>query len=460
MSFLLVPLYSRRLSEAENGLMGIAFAFIAFAGIIYTLGLNQALLRYFGGPEEEAEQRRTFSSALVTVGIVSAALSIGIWAGAGQIADLFFGEQGLGRFIRMASVILFIDALSGVPLNALRALERPGAYAGIKFSQFTLALLLNVVLIVYAGRGLDGVFESNILSSAFALVCCLPVMCRYLRPVLSFEALKRMLAFGLPYIPSVMAVLVIDVSDRYLVRRFAGLDEAGVYNIVYKFGMVMALATAAFRSAWLPFFLSLSRREDGRPICARMMTYFLAAGVALCMAVTLFLDEIVGRMAGPSFLRGKWVVPVVLASYLTYGLYVNLMAGVYVKERTRILPGIVGLGAGINLLLNLLLIPRLGMMGAAWSTLAAYVAMATLLFVFEQGFYPVDYEWMRMGKILSAGVVLAAAGAWIGPSAGLAGILFRVLMLMAYPLILWALRVLARDEMDRLGEIFRRRATA
>jgi O-antigen/teichoic acid export membrane protein len=459
-SFLLVPLYTRQLTTAENGRMGVAFTFIAFAGTFYSLGLNQALLRYFGGSQDEAESRRTFSSTLVATGVASTALSVMLWAGADRIADLLFDLEGYGRFVRMAAVILFLDTLSGVPLNALRALERPALYAGIKFAQFALTLVLNVVLIVYAGRGMDGVFESNIATSAFALLCCLPVTLRYLRPALSADALKRMLRFGLPYIPTVLAGLITEVSDRWFVLRFAGPEEAGVYTILHKFGMVMALTTSAFRSAWLPFLVNVSRREDGRPLCARTMTYFLMASVILYLAVTLFLDEIVGVFAGPAYLRGKWSVPVILAAYLMYGVYVNLMAGVYVKERTRILPVIVGAGAGVNIVLNISLIPSMGMMGAAWSMLAAYAAMAALLYVWERGFYPVAYEWGRVVKALVSGAGLATLAFWLGLGATLPGVAGRVALLIAYPVILWMLGVFERGEIERLRGMLRRRALA
>ncbi len=459
-NFLLVPLYARRLLDVENGVMGVAFSFIAFAGIFCSLGLNQALLRYFGRSEDEEELRRTFSSALIVTGAASLVLFAGVWAWADQIAWFLFGLEGYRRLVQMSAAILFLDTLSGVPLNALRALERSGTYAGIKFAQFTLTLALNIVLIVYVGRGLGGAFESNILSSAFALVCCIPVILRYLRPSLSSESLKRMLAFGLPYIPTVLAGMVTEVSDRWFVRRFSGAAEAGVYTIVYKFGMVMSLAASAFRSAWLPFLVNLSRKEDGRPLCARTMTYFLMAGVALCLAVTLFLDEIVIYLASPAYLRGKWVVPVVLAAYLFGGVYINLMAGVYVKERTRILPVIVGAGAVVNIALNIVLIPFIGMMGAAWSTLAAYVVMAGLLYVWERGFYPVSYEWGRLTRILFAGAAVTALAHWSGLGTTPLGVAGRVAMLAAYPAILWGLGTFERGEIDRLRGMLRRRTGA
>ena len=453
-SFILVPLYARRLSEAENGMMGVAFAFIAFSGIVYTLGFNQAILRYFGGAGSSAERRRTFSSAVIAIGGVSILLSAVMWSGADRISEFLFDLGDKGRFVRMAAVILLLDSLSGVPLNALRALEKPAVYAGIKVAQFTLSLILNIYLIVFAGRGLGGVFESNILSSFFALLCCLPFIIRYLRPKISIESLRKMLSFGLPFIPSVLAVLVIDVSDRYFVRRFLGLEEAGVYNILYKFGMVMALATSAFRSAWLPFFMSVSKREDAGSICARTMTYFLLAGMGICVSMILFLDEIVGWIAGPGFLKGKGLVPILLVSYLVYGMYVNLMAGVYAKERTRILPAVVGAGATVNILLNICLVPPLGLIGAAWSTLSAYITMATLLLVWERGFYPVAYEWGRVGKILSVGAGISILGLWSGLGATLSGVTGRFAMLAAYPAVLWGLGAFNREEIGKLRDLF------
>ena len=85
-NFLLVPLYARRLLDVENGVMGVAFSFIAFAGILCSLGVNQALLRYFDGGEHEGELRRTFSAALMVTGAASAVIFAGVWMGADGIA--------------------------------------------------------------------------------------------------------------------------------------------------------------------------------------------------------------------------------------------------------------------------------------------------------------------------------------------------------------------------------------
>ena len=101
------------------------------------------------------------------------------------------------------------------------------------------------------------------------------------------------------------------------------------------------------------------------------------------------------------------MVPVILLAYLFNGIYVNLQAGMYIEEKTKYFPLVTGAGALVNVAVNLLLIPRLGIMGAALAVLASYMVMAAGLFFFAQRFYRIDYEYGKLLKIL--GTIFAAA---------------------------------------------------
>ena len=143
--------------------------------------------------------------------------------------------------------------------------------------------------------------------------------------------MRELLAFGIPFVPSALATLVINLSDRFLVKYFLGLEMVGVYGIVYRLGLPMLLVVRAFRAAWAPALLSLPDAEEGRKLSARITTYFCLGGMLLFLGVSAYARELIhlisGRNAG-IYLEGQAVVPIVTLGFVFYGIYVILTGAV------------------------------------------------------------------------------------------------------------------------------------
>ena len=200
--------------------------------------------------------------------------------------------------------------------------------------------------------------------------------------------------------------------------------------------------------------------QEARALCARVTTYFTAAGGFLVLCLTAFAREMTLLVTGanaPTYLPGQGVAPLVALAYLCNGLYVLLTAGVYAEGRARVLPGIVGAGAAANVGLNVLLLPRIGFIAAAWTTLVAYGLMALLLYLSMRRFYPVPFEYRRLAKIGVAGcVVFLIMSSYLNDTTP-AGIVTRGIFLLAYPLILWGWRFFEPGEWRDIRSMFRPR---
>ena len=122
-----------------------------------------------------------------------------------------------------------------------------------------------------------------------------------------------------------------------------------------------------------------------------------------------------------------------MLSYLFYGIYVNFLVGIYLKKKTSYLPLVTGSGAVVNIGLNLLLIPVIGMMGSAWATFGAYFVMEVLLYLIAQKSYFISYEWLRLAKIALAGGILFFLPRWFVVFQPVG---FRLLLLAGFPLLL------------------------
>jgi len=447
--FLLLPVHTNVLNAAQYGSATLLFSSLAILNVVFTYGMDVAFLRFYTLEDSEEARKKIFSAAwwmiLFTGWMFAAVLMIF----APFFSGLIFDTPAYPSLIRLAAGILLSDALCLLPFMVLRADEKSGLFIALKLVNVILNLGMNVLFVVVLRKGVSGVFISNLVASLFTLCALMPVAVSLIRFTVDRAWLKELLHFGLPYVPSGLALLVMDQINRFFLDRMIGKEATGIFSASYKLGMFMALIIAAFRFAWHPFFLSTARQNDAPRIFARILTYFVMTTGWFFLAVSYFLPEIIRlkpfgvRLFGEAYVRGVSIVPVILLAYIAYGLYVNFIVGVYLKKKTGYLPLVTGLGAVVSLIANQLLIGPFRLQGAAWATFSAYSVMAAGLYIISQKLYPIPYEGRRLGIIVMvtglyymAGTVLLDESAWT----------LRLLLILSELPVLWILPFFSHSE--------------
>jgi len=456
-SFLLLPLHTNVFAKEAYGVVNLGFVYLAIVAIFYNFGFDSAFLRYYLLSDDNAERRRIFSTSFLSIALITCVLSILGWIAASGLADWQLGSTDYTYIMQLCAGILFFDALATLPFLILRAEERSRAFAALKIANVVLNFVLNYYLIVQLQHGIAGVFEANLIASIFSFVTLGHLTLQHLRWQFRLSIFKELFAFGLPYVPSVLSVIIIDNISRVFLERYTDLGTVGLFSAGYKLGMIMSLMVAAFRFAWQPFFLSVSKQADAKTIFSRVLTYFTLICAIVFLGMSFFVDDLVRFNFGGFTIFGKeyWqstvIVPPVLLAYYFLGAYTIFIVGIQLEKKTIYLPLVTGLGAGVNILANYLLIPHFGMMGAAWAAVLAYFAMTASLYVISQRLYPIAYEWLRLGKIAVAVGGLFALGRFLTvPFYGRTG------LLVAFPVVLYALRFFHETELARLKKVFAR----
>jgi O-antigen/teichoic acid export membrane protein len=219
--------------------------------------------------------------------------------------------------------------------------------------------------------------------------------------------LRGLLAFGLPTVPAVLFVMVINLGDRFILEFFFDKTVVGVYSAGYKIGMIMALVVTAFRFAWHPFFLSISDQDDAPQTFARILTLFTALAGFIFLLVGLVAPPVLTHEFGGhaiipvQYADGLRILPYVLLAHIFQGVYVNLVVGMYIKKRTLLAPLFTGTGMVVNLVTNFVLIGHFGwdFTAAGVAALLAYASQSLLLYFVSRRFYPVPYEFSRLARI-------------------------------------------------------------
>lgn len=456
LSFMLTPLFSHLLEPGENGAMQALYAYIAFLTVVYGLGLDTAYLRLGRTKSGGEADAGAFGAAYLTVAGSALALSAAIHLAAAPLARAIGLPAEMAVLVRYGAWILAADAAMLIPYAELRGSHRAGAYAGIKLVGIAMNLVLAYVFVRHMQLGLRGVLLANLTASLSCLAMLAPVILSRLGTP-DRARLKEMLAFGVPLIVAGLGSMVVQVADRPILAKAAGLAAAGIYGTSYKLGIGMMLLVGMFDQAWKPFILERADRPDAGALIARVLTYFGALASWALLAIVFFIGPLVQAplFAGkplihPSFWSGLPIVPVVALAYLFNGLYFVMLAPLMLDKRTGAVSAATWAGAAVNVGLNLILIPRYGMMGAAWATLAAYAAMAAAVWALGRSSRPVPYEWKRLA-------ILACWTAALWFPASSVGLPARFLLLAAYPAGLLLSGFLGADELAELRSLLRAR---
>jgi len=404
LGFVMLPIYTDTayISKIEYGDLALVYTFVAFMTIIYLYGMDAALLRYFF--LGDFSRKEVYKAGFTGVFVNSLLISSLLFVFADFVAFVILGSANYAQFIKLAAAVMFLDGLGNLPSMVLRAEERSITYSAFRVGRFFLEVVLNIIFVVVLRYGVIGILYANVLASFINLLVLLPYQQKYLRGPFSKESFLTLLKFGLPMIPNGIAYLTVEMSDKYLMRFLLGKETLALYSANYKFGSMLLLVVIAFRTAWQPFFLKVAK-EDENPqrIYARVLTYFTMAGAFVVVAGSYFVEYIARfplsetrTIMGSAYWDGLYIIPVILTSYLFYGLYVNFTVGIYIKKKTNLMVLFTGLAAVVNVGSNFYLMPNFGIMGAAVATLLSYLTMAVAIWIANKRIYPVGYEYGRI----------------------------------------------------------------
>ena len=404
LNFLLVPFYTHVFSSGSYGIISNVYATIGILNILFLYGMDASYLRY-AAKIEIGDERDNFSTPFLLVLFTSIFFSIVILLLRFPILNVLEIPHAFVNLIYFTTPILFIDALSAIPFIKLRIERKAKKFAAFKIINILVNVFLNLFLILKLHWGIEAVLISNVIASLTSFVLLLPTISERLKFKLNRNLIKRLLKFGLPYFPAGLASMLVQGIDRPILSHLTDLSTVGIYNACYKLGIFMMLFVNMFQFAWQPFFLQNADEKNAKELFSKVLTYFTLAGSIVLVFLSLFINDIVtvkilGRsLIASSYWSGLSIVPVILLGYLFNGIYVVFTAGIYIKEKSIYVPFITGLGALINIAVNFALIPSMGMMGAAFATLASYIVIALGFFIVTQRFYKINYEYWKITKI-------------------------------------------------------------
>jgi O-antigen/teichoic acid export membrane protein len=370
---------------------------------------------------------------------------------AGPISDLLFGTTNAANLVRAAGVALWATVNYEQLTSLFRVEERSVAFVCASLANVFLTIAVTLVLVVWLEKGAVGVIVGNFSGTLIVYFALLGFRREQLGLQFDRGLLREMNRFGIPLVPTALFLWVTNFSDRFFLVKLSDVSEAGLYSVGVRVASAMVLLLTAFRMAWPAFAYSIRDEDEARRTYAYVLTYMTLVTSWVALGLTLFAPWLVDLLAASRFAESSRVVGPLSFAAVAFGAYIVVAIGVGRIRRTQFNWVVTGAAAAVNVALNLTLIPRYGMMGAAVATVAAYVTMAIGMAWWSQRIYPVPYQWRRVATAAFAAVGLAVLGKVL--DIGLPG---AVVLCAVYPLALMLLGFTSREERQRLGRLVAR----
>lgn len=397
--FFLIPLYTHQFTHAQYGKLAILYLYSGALIIFFQLGLNDAFFKQFTGKNYDAKDVysrffffRLFYTSLFLFFFVLFS---------GPIAEIFL-NFGDGYLIKLVTLTIWIESLSTPSLLTLRIKNLSKTFVIVNTIRFILNCAFNILFVLYFKMGVGGVMIGNLLSGFFFFFLLYPVLQNNLIKNFNWKPVKDLLKYGLPLLPLSFLLLGLDLGDRWIIKLISGLGATGIYTLGYQFGAVMGILVYGFRISWISFFFN---NPEEKETFANSTIIFVRLCLILWGILSLFTREIFNLMVAPEFVNAIPIVPVIAFSYILFGLEEIFTAGFFIKSRTYLLFPIVFLSFIFNIIFNLILIPYIGIMGAAIATLLSFFIFSLISYYIVQKFFPVKYNFRLISRDLFVAVL-------------------------------------------------------
>jgi O-antigen/teichoic acid export membrane protein len=404
--FLLIPVYTRYLSTEEYGIIGILEVFLSLMVVVLMFGTHPSQTRFYYDYKDDSKKvgELLFSiNCFLVVMVASACFLL-----------TFFGQPIFSMFIRSNDVTFnpfiviiiwttFFSVLNQLVVKFYVTTKKYTYSAVLQFLQFLINASLILLFVVYFKEGALGKIKGVLIAEG---IFCLFFYWPYAKNFafkFDLKYVKYTLVFGMPLVFHLISGALLHSIDRVILEKYVPLSQVGIYTLGYQIGMVMSVLVISINKAWTPNYYDLMQQDNkDHAYEIRKAFYLWLAGIGtICLIGSLWAKEILVILTPENFHAASTIAPLILFSYFIYGVYFFVVGPIFYYKKTKTLPLITGSAALLNIGFNFLLIPQIGIFGAAYATLISFLYMATVVYLIGKRLFDPQFDILKIIILIS-----------------------------------------------------------
>ncbi len=455
--FVLLPLYTRYLTPTDYGILELIEVTSGMIGLLIGFGVTQAVSRFYYEPTNENDRNRVVSTAY-WVATVMTVLGAGIASlFAVPLSALALDSSRSYQLLLVSFASLAVGVVLQLGQLDLLLRYKSVTYQVISVISLVLGVSCNVIFIVVFHWGVMAIMVSGLITR---VVVGIPLTVWTLSRTglgIDWGLAKQMVRFGGPLVPSSLANTFVNYSDRYFIKTFATVADAGLWGLANKIGTsIHVLLTSPFIMTFLQRRFEIVKRPDARPTFARISEYYLLAITAFGLFTVIFVDEILRVMTTPAFFSAGALVPWIVFAMVLLGMKYHFEFGILYEKKTSHYAVINIATAILHVVLNLILVRAYGVFGAALAAAGTMAFSTIAVYVAGQRLYSIPFAFDRQVRVVGIAGLLYFASRVVHLPTLAATLAFKGALFLAFPPLLLLARAVTSEDAGKFREFFKR----
>lgn len=416
MGVFLTPLYTRVYSPEDYGVFGLINNAYSLIALMMILSLDNSTARWFYDTEDRLYRKKIISTWFWFYLILSFIVAVFFFLTASYWAEfLAYNSKEAVQYIQILAFSLPFSVATVVATKVLRFEKKPKSTVLLTFLQALFLIISNVVFVLVLDQGLKGAFTARLVGS----VLMVPLSFYYLKrwigklKLMDFALLGRMIKYSLPFIPASLSIWIINLSAVFFLNGKVSDGDLGLFQIAFAIAGFSGIVVNSFQQAWSPFAFSIIHQENAKETYGKILLVYLLLIGSLTLLASLFSLEALMIIATPPYYGAAAIASILVFSSLFAGLTNIADLGSAISKKTAPLGIVYSVSSVILILLNIILIPEMGVYGAALAVCFSQFLTPVFVFYFSQKSYKIPYDFTRSFSFMVVIFIVAYLGYYL-----------------------------------------------
>lgn len=397
-SFILAPMYSYFMNTSQYGTIDLINSTIILIAPFIVLDIYDATFRF--ASDNSYNKSKVLSTSIATC-IPSTILGL-----------LFFvfgrAIPSIPSYLGTVSVCLFLTAINSVLSQYLRGSGKMVRFGGSGVVSSVFMLAANYVFLVHMHLGLSGwifaLLVSKIAESTYLLISS-DIIHLFSYKDICKDYFIEFMHYCLPLLPTASMWWIMNLSDRYMLAFFVGTASTGLYAVASKLPSMLSILENIFYQAWQTTAINTLDNKEKDKIYSNVFNSYLSIMLIGLLGILIVGKPMIQYLFEKSYFEAYKFIPLLILAVVIHALAGNLgsLYSVFKSTRGALYSSIIG--ASINIVLNLIMIPIWGITGACLTTILGYCATLIYRIVDIKKFVNIQIEWKANGILIVTSIL-------------------------------------------------------
>ena len=451
-SFILLPLYTRILSPSDYGQLELLYLIAGILVIFFGFSISSGYNRIYFTDKSIKSRRTLFMTSQAFILMCSAVCILILFTNIEYFSKLILDfEQGI-YFLKLIAIATSLDILTQIPITNLRVRNKAWSYVRVSILTMVVTVFLTIYFIAFIDLGVVGVLYAKILGSLISLIYVCYLTWSEFHFKLSNGMLLSMLSFSIFLIPSNLSSIILNMSNRFFLSEYQSFEDVGLFSLGVKIAAVIPiLITEPVKNAFIPYIFDIADQPNKcKAFLSDVIRLFFTGISIFVLIISIFANDLVSLMASDSFQGSSSVVFILSFSNLLLGTAAIVVLAIHITKKTWVVTLIWLFSSLLNIVLNILLIPTYGKMGAAYATLLSILFILIFYIIAAQKLFPLIIPYKSMLKFVFLLISFNYLGEYIAFDIWINIFLKTCFVLLYVATILYFTRIIKKEEIKQL----------